>query len=441
VSGNGTYTADLSTLTGTITSVLNITDAAGNTASATGNTIYTTIQAAVTAATAGDTILVSEGTYTGNVVLNKSLTLQGASGDATDVVIEGTFRTDNGISSGTTVGDWLETAVSYTGAAGAGVTVSADDVTIRDLTITSFNTGIELGSNDGLTIDGVNIEESVTGVRKGTAAVVTNFEMTDGTISDSYHGMAIYAATAAGAFDEVTIDGVTFERLTEKGIYAEQLSDAVITNITMNDVGEFGRGPAFGAAGKGEYGNGIDINLKYGTYANIAISDFTFTDVGSSSEPDSVPLDFGGAISIKARDDGPSYNTVPASASNVTIANGTINGTSTGIRVGEPGKNIAGPAVTVTNVTISNADVGRYENVTQAVLMVNNADTSVTLVGEFAGRHPDRYRTRRHARWQWRQRHPHRRRRQRHASTAARASTSQRLFGRGCRLHARCSGR
>src|SRR5256885_8565629 len=39
---------------------------------------YPTIGAAVTAAVSGDTIMVCEGTYTENVVLNKSLTLLGA---------------------------------------------------------------------------------------------------------------------------------------------------------------------------------------------------------------------------------------------------------------------------------------------------------------------------------------------------------------------------
>ncbi|MDQ2082873.1 VCBS domain-containing protein, partial [Xanthobacteraceae bacterium Astr-EGSB] len=346
-----------------------------------GNGGYATIQAAINAAAAGDTILIANGTYTENVTINKAgLTLQSASGNAADVVIQGTFRSGNSIPDGTTVGDWLETAASYTGASGAGITVSANGITIKKLTVTSFATGIELGSNNGLSLDGVTLDECVSGVRKGTAAVVTDFTMTGGSITDSYHGMAIYAATAAGAFDDVTIDGTSFAHLTEKGIYAEQLSNAIITNITMNDVGEFGRGPAFGAAGKGEYGNGIDINLKHGTYANIEISNFIFTDVGSSSEPDMVPLDLGAAIAIKARDDG-SYASVPASASNITVHDGTINGTSTGIRIGEPGQSNAGPAVTVSDVTISGADVALYDNVTLSLLSVTNADDSVTLVG------------------------------------------------------------
>ena len=331
---------------------------------------YQTIQSAIDAASDGETILIAPGTYTENIVVNKAVNLIGG-GAPGDVVIQGSFTTDNPVT--TTVTDFLETAGSYTGAAGNGITVAADDVSISNLTVSGFLTAIELGSNDGLTITDVDITESVNGVRKGTAAVVNNFEMTGGTISDTYIGIYIGAAVGAGAFDGVNIDGVTFSDLGEKGIYAEQLSNAVITNITMNDVGQFGRGPAFGPASQtGEFGNGIDINLKYGAYSNIVISDFDFTNVGLSGGVDTVPLDFGAAITIKARDDAPSYSTNTATLDGVTIENGTIDGTSTGIRIGEPGKTNAGPTnVVVNNVAIDNDTVADFDNATTATLEVN----------------------------------------------------------------------
>ena len=338
---------------------------------------FQSIGAAEAQAASGNIIIVADGTYNENVVIDVAgVTLKALGSGA---VLEGSFRTDNPLLPvGTTVGDWLETTTAYSGASGAAITVAANSVTIQGLTIRTYLTGIELGTNTGLTVQGVKIDETVNGVRKGTAAVVNGFTMTGGEITDGYIGMNVAAAVGAGAFDGVTIDGVQFRRLTEKGIYAEQLSNAEIKNIIMDDVGQFGRGPAFGpAAQTGEFGNGIDINLKYGTYANISIHDFNFTNVGLSAGVDTVPQDFGGAIVIKARDDAPSYNTDTASASNITVSNGTIDGTSTGIRAGEPGKNINTPAVTVTNVAITNETVADYDNVTQSTLTVNTTTSTL----------------------------------------------------------------
>ena len=53
----------------------------------------------------------------------------------------------------------------------------------------------------------------------------------------------------------MTIDTVTFEHLTEKGIYVEQLEFAELTNLTMSDVGQYGRADGFGDIG--QWGAGI----------------------------------------------------------------------------------------------------------------------------------------------------------------------------------------
>ncbi len=55
-------------------------------------------------------------------------------------------------------------------------------------------------------------------------------------------------------FRNVTVDGGTFSDIASKGIYVEALSDSVIRNITMTNVGQ--------GAGSGLPGNGIDINFK-----------------------------------------------------------------------------------------------------------------------------------------------------------------------------------
>ena len=188
--------------------------------------------------------------------------------------------------------------------------------------------------------------------------------------------MYISKETADGRdLTDVLISGTSFSHLVEKGIYAETLSDALITGITMNDVGQFGRGSAQSVPWRqpppniGGFGGGIDINLKWdhetttdtvdddAPYSGITIQDFTFTDVGASDKDGAAASHAGGAaIAVKARDQGSYASPEQASFSGaVIIQNGTIDGTSTGIRAGEPGQNITGPAVTVSDVAITDA--------------------------------------------------------------------------------------
>lgn len=361
-----------------------VTDSSGARVLLVGSGGYATIQEAINAAQPGDTILIADGVYAENITIATDGISLVAAGD--NVVIKGSFKSLNGIDEGTSVGDHLKTAVAYSGVGGAGVTVSADNVTLSGITIDDFLTGIELGEGvDGLSIVNVQIEDTVTGIRKGTAADITNLEIIGGEIRDTYIGInfAKSATLGDGLVTGVLIDGMTFRDLTEKGIYAEALSDAQLLNLVMVNVGQYGRGPAFGGTGAnaGGFGAGIDINLKFGTYSNIVIRDFDFTDVGSSDRDGAnAPHGFGGAITIKARDDGPAYASPPAVyEGEVVIDGGTISGTSTGVRVGEPGKAVGGPAVVVTDVDITGAVTAQVDNVSTATLRIELTDGADTL--------------------------------------------------------------
>ncbi|KQP53625.1 hypothetical protein ASF39_20005, partial [Methylobacterium sp. Leaf108] len=359
-----------------------------------GTTVWLVTDAAgLTSALAGagvnDVIKLAPGNYAGAFsVTTAGLTIESVTGNAADVILQGTFRSANGLAADASVSSFLETASGYTGGTAAiGLSIAANDVTIADITLSSYQTGINVGSNRGLTLDGIVLDGFVTGINKATQAAVTDFTWTGGTVRDGYHGATFNASAGEeGDFSNVTIDGVSFQNLTEKGLYFEQLSNADLVDLVMTDVGQFGRGPAFGGSGAnlGGFGAGIDINLKYEAYSNITISDFAFTDVGLS-DGGGAPHPFGGAITLKARDDAPSYNGNPASLDGVVIENGTISGTSTGIRIGEPGKTNTGPTgVDVTNVAITSAASGSYDNRTLSVLDVTlsgDADTVSTSPG------------------------------------------------------------
>lgn len=311
-----------------------------------------------TGAAEGDVIVLADGTYAGNfTIATDGITIRSANYDASKVVIQGTFRQLAGLNPEDSVADYLKT--NAVPAAGTGLTINADDVTIRNITISEFNVGIALGNADNLELADVDFTSNYNAMRKGTLSEVTNFDWHGGSVSDGWAGMTVYGDPAGGSFDFVHIGDVDFSHLNYKGLYFEQLSHAGIYQIDMNDVGQWGDTTP---SNLGKFGAGIDINLKYGNYEDIDISDFHFTDVGGSFHNDSVADPTGAAIVVKARSDGPSYNTDPATIDDVRISNGTIDGTSTGIRVGEPGKPGANGEVSVWNVDITNAAISDYDN-------------------------------------------------------------------------------
>ena len=282
---------------------------------------------------------------------------------------------------------WLKTAAAYSSyPASNGIIVNADGLTINGLTITGFGQGIVLGNGtDGTTLSGVVLQSNFAGIHKPGSAAVTNFTMLNGQIIDGHLGMDIVRdAVGGGGFDIVLIDGTSFADLNRKGIYAEAMSHADLLNLIMSNVGEFGGITTTGSLGAG--GNGINLNLKYGIYDDILIEGFTLTNVGSSDR-DGLDADGhqnGGAIVIAARDDPSSYNTNPAALTNVIIRDGSIDGTSTGIEIGEPTKANATPNVLIENVDIDNAqhsarhgEIGNQSAATTTVEGTSDADSYI----------------------------------------------------------------
>ncbi|MDB5738993.1 MAG: outer rane adhesin like protein [Alphaproteobacteria bacterium] len=369
--------------TDTVKNVENLDDAAGGSKILlVGGGGYATINAAIAAANAGDTILIAPGTYNENVVVNKSLTLQGA---ASGVVIEGTFTEDNGNFAGP-LSTWLQTAPGYSGASGTGISVSADNVTLKNLTVDDFLTGVGVSGSSvsGLTLDGVTTQHSVNGFSKPDDTALNGATITNSTFSDEYVGAGFYndqGATGGPGFGKdatnTTITNSHFQDIDIKGVYMETAQGTTLLDgLTMDNVGQYGGVPSFGANGLN--GNGIDLNLKYHTYTgDVTISNFDLTNTGGSAGQS-------GAIVVEGRDDPSSYSAIPADVSglNVNIADGTIDGTSTGIRAGEnkpnPADNNNGPAVNIDNVAITGATVSEIDNHTNSIMTITGTDNDDT---------------------------------------------------------------
>ncbi len=312
---------------------------------------YTTIQAAVNAAANGDTITVGAGTYVENVTVNKQLTLDGAgsgSNPVTDTIISG-----SGSGSGT--GLLLS--------AGTNATLR---VVIKDVRVTNFDTGIVANSYN--TLDNVASVSNITyginlsplqdlvitnskfnsneaGLKIASTASVDNVTISGSEFnSNTKHGW--YSDKSSGSSSNVTnlnISYTTFNDNVNKGFYTEKLSNAVFDHITVNNSG---------TGGPTNHRAGMDINLKYGNYSNIQITNSTISNNGTGD-------DNGGGILIKARSTG-SYAGNPATLDDVTLSGLTVTGNgggtyAAGIRIGESNNSFTGFDAGPTNVVISNS--------------------------------------------------------------------------------------
>lgn len=144
-----------------------------------GTTAFADINAAIDASVAGDTVRVLEGTYTGNVTVDQSITLEGANAGISAGVHAGARGPESTIVDGAIIvtadnvtidGLNIEGGADITGdVAGIFLAAGASEVTIENSVITGEGTGRGIlssfnGDNDNITIRENDIGEWTTGI-------------------------------------------------------------------------------------------------------------------------------------------------------------------------------------------------------------------------------------------------------------------------------------
>ncbi len=262
--GSGTITASEGYVWGTAN--ITITEAAPATIRVGVDKDYTTIQAAIDAATDGATIIADEGIYNENLTINKSITLKSTNPDSSSVVGHTII---NGGGSGTVLwvtaqsGEQLTVNIeglTITGGGNTGVGISNSywdaelSVSLKKNIISSNNSSSSgggvygTGSNVQLALEGNIIENNSAESEGGGICLNGSYDdkmqvtMTDNTIrnnsadGDYGAGGGIHARDVEGTWSGNTIDGNSAIALAG-GIYLFDSSPTIIDNdIIDNEV-------------------------------------------------------------------------------------------------------------------------------------------------------------------------------------------------------------
>ena len=324
-----------------------------------GGTTAPSIQRGIVAASTSDTVNVQAGTYAENVTINKMVTLIGA-GSATDgssTIIDPssgnglTFQA-SGISHSSpllvsNIGvDFGTIGSSY----GLDFDSTLSHLSLVDVSVAHASSGLEI-HNSGIVTDlnlsGVSLTDNNVGFRVSSTGQVNGLAIDSSHFDNNDIGFYTTANPSStsnqNSFTNIQISSSTFNYDATKGLYVEELDHATLSGITVNSSGTDASSP-----------DGININLKYGTYSSISISGATLTGDGTGTST-------GAAIAIAGRNDAPSYSSNPASLSGVTLTNVTINGSPIDLSIGN---NVTG--ITMSGVHLQGSGAGLIYFVTAA---------------------------------------------------------------------------
>ena len=236
---------------------------------------HATIQAAVDAANPGDTIVVDSGTYDEQVVIDKSLTLQGA-GDTTVIQPAGPELT------ATSNIPWIGGTKPMS--AIVSVETTGDEVTIRDLKIdaslitdksTLWVAGLVYletnGKVEGVSVIGnPSLPDRTAGIFAAAVTQTSLVEVTECNVI-GYNRAGIYALGAEFTADyhhnEINGPG-SISTGVPNGMFFLEGANGSATYNTVTDLAYAGEGE-YRSTGIGTYNAGTDVTFAYNTISNV----------------------------------------------------------------------------------------------------------------------------------------------------------------------------
>jgi len=266
------------------------------------------IQDAIAAATEGDAINVADGTYSENIVVDKSLTIAGASQAGTIIIPAFSAPNPGG-------GGSLPDGSSNI------VLVEADNVTIQDMTVDGDNPGL----TSGIVHNGADID-----ARNG---IITNH--------------------VAGAFDGLEVNNVLVKNIYLRGIYASTGGSFNISNNTVTNVnGEGASIAVMNWAGTGSFTGNTVTNSSDGIVSNHSAG-ATYSGNNVSSCGSGIHTDNNVTVADQ-------------------ILNNTVDDCGYGIFVFAPDVDVVVSGNTITNSDVGLCSAGSYSTTPLSVSFTNN---------------------------------------------------------------------